>query len=133
MLFFVGGAIALMINGVNVTIPAHYHGSIIGITVALMGLSYYVLEQKYHCLINHRVAKWQIYLYSFGQLMHITGLAWSGGYGVLRKSPGGMLSVKAKISMGLMGAGGLIAIIGGLLFVVICINGVRSPDVRQKG
>jgi cytochrome c oxidase subunit 1 len=34
-----------MIRGVNVVIPAHYHGSIVGITLAFMGLAYVLLPR----------------------------------------------------------------------------------------
>ena len=39
-LFAVGGLLAYMIRGVNVVIPAHYHGSTVGVTLAFMGLAY---------------------------------------------------------------------------------------------
>lgn len=113
-LFFFGGMLGLLISGVNVTIPAHYHGSIVGISIAFMGLCYLALR------IDSRWSKWQPWVYAAGQTMHIIGLAWSGGYGVLRKTPATELSAAAKISMGFMGLGGLVAVIGGLMFVWIC-------------
>lgn len=116
-LFFCGGIIAIMIGGHNVTIPAHYHGSVVGVSVALMGLIYHIIfaqEEEKRARIK------QLYIYSFGQLLHIAGLAWSGGYGVLRKTPGDNFPLDIKIAMGLMGLGGLVAIIGGLMFVLIC-------------
>ena len=61
--------------------------------------------------------------------MHIAGLVWSGGYGVQRKVGGAeqVLRTGGEIAgMGLMGLGGLIAIIGGLLFVVVVIRAVRD-------
>ena len=39
-LFGVGGAIGFAIHGSDVRIPAHYHGSIVGVTIALMGAVY---------------------------------------------------------------------------------------------
>ena len=54
--------------------------------------------------------------------MHMGGLVWSGGYGVERKLAGSeqTLQTTAQIwGMGLMGLGGLIAIIGGILFLII--------------
>lgn len=113
-LFFFGGLLGLLISGTNVTIPAHYHGSIVGVSIAFMGLCYLALQ------IDSLKSKWQPWVYATGQTMHIIGLAWSGGYGVLRKTPAAELSAAAKISMGFMGLGGLVAIIGGLMFVWIC-------------
>jgi len=62
--------------------------------------------------------------------MHITGLVWSGGYGVQRKVAGAeqVLRGTGEIAgMGLMGLGGLVAIVGGLLFVVVMIRAMRRP------
>ncbi|MCC8462412.1 MAG: hypothetical protein LN546_04495 [Rickettsia endosymbiont of Ecitomorpha arachnoides] len=39
-LFLLGGLMAMNITGINVVIPAHYHGSIVGISIACMGYSY---------------------------------------------------------------------------------------------
>jgi len=62
--------------------------------------------------------------------MHIIGLVWSGGYGVQRKVAGAeqvLRSTGEVAGMGLMGLGGLIAIIGGLLFVVVVLQAMRAP------
>jgi heme/copper-type cytochrome/quinol oxidase subunit 1 len=129
VLFAVGGAIGIFISGNNVKIPAHYHGSIVGVTLALMGLVYHLLPQLGYAAPVGRLAAWQPIVYGAGQLMHITGLVWSGGYGVQRKVAGAeqMLRTSGEIAgMGLMGLGGLIAIIGGLLFVVVVIRAVRD-------
>ena len=143
-LFLSGGFIGAIISGVNVTIPAHYHGSTVGISISFMGLSYLICFKKQilpHILSDEGVIKYvynhihdsfnsfastapfyQIYVMLFGQLLHITGLALAGGYGVLRKTPGSEIPISAKIYMGMVGLGGLIAIIGGLMFVYICVK-----------
>ena len=77
------------------------------------------------------MATLQPWLYGMGQLMHIIGLVWSGGYGVQRKVAGTdqVLRSTAEVAgMGLMGLGGLIAIIGGLLFVVVVLRAMRQPQ-----
>ncbi len=43
-LFGIGGLIGFLISGSNVTIPAHYHGSIVGVTLAMMGVCYVLLS-----------------------------------------------------------------------------------------
>ena len=63
-------------------------------------------------------------MYGGGQLLHITGLVWSGGYGVQRKVAGSeqvLRTTQEVAGMGLMGLGGLIAIIGGILFVYVML------------
>ncbi len=128
LLFAVGGALAYLIKGVNVVIPAHYHGSIVGVTLAFMGLSYVLLPKLGFASAEGKMARLQPYVYGGGQLIHILGLAWSGGYGVQRKVAGAeqvLTSLPQKIGMGMMGLGGLIAIIGGIMFVLVCLRAMR--------
>ena len=134
LLFGVGGLIGVFISGNNVKIPAHYHGSIVGVTLALMGLVYHLLPRLGYAAPSGRLATLQPYLYGCGQLMHIVGLVWSGGYGVQRKVAGSdqILRSSGEIAgMGLMGLGGLVAIIGGLLFVVVVIRAVRNAPTPR--
>ena len=129
LLFIAGGILAFMIRGVNVVIPAHYHGSIVGVTLAFMGLAYVLLPRLGYGVVDSRMARWQPYVYGGGQLIHIIGLAWSGGYGVQRKVAGSeqvLLTWQQKTGMGMMGLGGLIAIIGGVLFVLVCLKAIKN-------
>ena len=128
-LFGAGGVIGFLISGSNVRIPAHYHGCIVGVTIALMGLAYLLLPALGYAKPSARLATWQPYVYGGGQLLHIVGLVWSGGYGVQRKVAGSaqVLRTTQEIAgMGLMGLGGLIAVIGGILFVVVVIRAMRG-------
>jgi hypothetical protein len=125
LLFAVGGIIGFLIHGVNVVIPAHYHGSIVGVTLAFMGIAYYLLPKLGYRKPVWKMARVQPYVYGGGQLMHILGLAWSGGYGVQRKTAGsaqGLDSLPEVVGMGMMGLGGLISIIGGILFLVVMLK-----------
>ncbi len=126
-----GGIIGYLISGINVTIPAHYHGVIIGITVGLMGLFYLLLPEMGFAKINEKKAAWQMIFYSLGQFIHILCLAISGGYGALRKSPDGFLSAKAKLFMGMMGIGGAIALIGGIMFIVLIFSSMRVKRINE--
>ena len=122
LLFGAGGLIGLMINGTNVRIPAHYHGAIVGITLAFMGLAYHLLPRMGYARPSPRLARLQPALYGAGQLAHVAGLVWSGGYGVQRKVAGAdqlLRGFEQVAAMGLMGLGGLAAVAGGLLFIVI--------------
>jgi cytochrome c oxidase subunit 1 len=126
LLFGVGGSIGFMISGSTVTVPAHYHGSIVGITIAFMGLSYYLLPQLGFNKVSGRIARWQPGIYGSGQLMHIIGLAWSGGYNVARKSTDAERGFEQVAGMGLMGFGGLISIIGGIIFLVLMYLSLKA-------
>jgi len=132
LLFVAGGVIGLTIHGNNVKIPAHYHGCIVGVTLALMGLVYHLLPQLGWRAPTGRAAVLQPWLYGIGQLLHIIGLVWSGGYGVQRKVAGAeqvLRSTGEVVGMGLMGLGGLLAIAGGLLFVVVVLGAMRRQRV----
>ncbi len=126
LLFGVGGGIGFMISGSTVTVPAHYHGSIVGITIAFMGLSYYLLPQLGFKKVSGKIARWQPGIYGGGQLMHIIGLAWSGGYNVARKSTDAERGFEQVAGRGLMGFGGLVSIIGGIIFLVLMYLSLKS-------
>ncbi len=128
LLFGVGGVIGFMIKGSNVTVPAHYHGSIVGVTIAFMGMTYHLLPHLGFRKITTRIARWQPGIYGGGQLMHIIGLAWSGGYGVQRKTAGAEQDLERFeqiAGMAIMGLGGLISIIGGIIFLVVVYLAIR--------
>ena len=129
ILFGAGGAIGFLISGTNVTIPAHYHGSIVGVTLAFMGLTYHLLPQLGFRAPQVKLARLQPWLYGGGQLLHVLGLVISGGYGVQRKVAGAaqaLDSVGRVTGMGLMGVGGLISIAGGFLFIYVCYRAMWS-------
>ena len=134
-LFLVGGILGFLIAGLDIVIPAHYHGATVGVTIAFMGLTYYMLPRLGFGPIAQRSATWQPYLYGGGQLLHIVGLAWSGGYGVQRKTAGaaqGLDGLGQTAGMGLMGFGGLISVIGGVMFLLIAWRSLRArPQLDQ--
>ncbi|WP_016770098.1 cbb3-type cytochrome c oxidase subunit I [Rickettsia sibirica] len=156
-LFLLGGLIAMNITGINVAISAHYHGSIVGISIACMGCSYLGIGRyQRHCerlkrawqsheVIqklprlsrrhfvpprNDNIINFTFYLLTFGQILHILGLAFAGGYGVMRKDPNSVMPMSAKLLMGMMGGGGVIAIVGGLMFVYICVKVIFFKSIK---
>ncbi|MCP3867350.1 MAG: cytochrome c oxidase subunit I [Gammaproteobacteria bacterium] len=134
ILFGAGGIIGYLISGSNVTVPAHYHGSIVAVTLTFMGLTYYLLPRLGFKTPQGRMVRLQPVIYSVGQLSHITGLAWSGGHGVQRKTAGaaqGLEGIEKIAGMGLMGLGGLIAVVGGVLFLVIVFKSMW-PSEKNK-
>ncbi len=130
VVFGAGGAIGFGIAGAaDVRVPAHYHGCIVGVTLAMMGVAYLLLPRFGFPAPRSRWAAWQPWLYGGGQLLHIAGLVISGGHGVKRKIAGAeqVLRTPAEVfGMGVMGAGGLLAVAGGLVFVVVVVRALRS-------
>jgi len=133
-LFAVGGLTGFLIRGSDVRIPAHYHGSIVGVTLALMGLVYALLPRLGFARPSRRLATLQPLVYAGGQLAHIVGLMWSGGYGVQRKVAGAeqvLRTTQEVIGMGLMGVGGLVAVAGGVLFIVVVLRALAARRHRK--
>jgi hypothetical protein len=134
VLFGAGGLMGFAIDGANTRIPAHYHGCIVGVTLALMGLTYMLLP-RLGWVPPSRLASAQPYLYGAGQLMHVAGLMWAGGHGVQRKVAGAEQVLRTgseMFGMSLMGAGGLVAVIGGLLFVVVIAQSGWRTRARAR-
>lgn len=132
VLFATGGVLGFLVSGLDIVIPAHYHGSTVGVTLAFMGLCYYLLPRLGLGKPPARLAFWQPIIYGSGQMMHIIGLAWTGGYGVQRKTAGlaqGVDRLGEVLGMGLMGLGGLVSVIGGLLFLIVAYSAIRNRRI----
>ncbi len=129
ILFLSGGLVGFLIEGSNTIIPAHYHGSTVGVTLAMMGVAYLMLTSIGGInVLQWKMAKIQPILYGAGQLLHVVGFAIAGTQGVGRKVAGKMdgATELAQAGMQLVRFGGLLAVIGGGLFVVIMIK-ARKP------
>lgn len=130
ILFAIGGGISLMIGDSNTIITAHYHGTGGAISLAFMGLTFHLLPRLGYREPDLKWATIMPYVYGAGQLLHIVGLLWSGGYGVQRKVAGaaqGLQGFAQTAGMGLMGLGGLIAVVGGIMFLVVVFKAMRRP------
>jgi hypothetical protein len=128
LLFAIGGGISLMIRDSNTIITAHYHGTGGAISLAFMGLTFHLLQRLGYREPDLKWATRMPYIYGAGQMLHIFGLLWSGGYGVQRKVAGAAQELHGfaqKAGMGLMGFGGLIAVIGGIIFLVVVFKALR--------
>jgi heme/copper-type cytochrome/quinol oxidase subunit 1 len=120
VLFVYGGMLGVLTIEGNVTIPAHYHGSVVGITIAFMNFIFWLLPKLGCKEIKSSIVRLQIYSYSLGHFLHITGLVWLGGYGALRKVADlpSISSVLARICFIM---GGAVSVGGGMLFVIIVL------------
>jgi hypothetical protein len=129
LLFGVGGIIGFMITGSNVRIPAHYHGSIVGVTLAFMGIAYHILPRLGFRKPSGKWVDRQPIIYGGGQLVWVLAMAYTGGHGVARKTAGtaqGLKSTAEHVAMGIMGLGGVVAIAGGLIFLVVVFRSLKG-------
>jgi cytochrome c oxidase subunit I len=137
LLFGFGGALGFLIDASNTMVPAHYHGCIVAVTLAFMSLSLYLLPQLGFAAPNPRLVLLMPRVYGIGQILHVCGLAFSGGHGVQRKTAGaeqGLESLAQIVGMSVMGIGGLIAITGGVIYLVAVSGTLRRklPATRPQ-
>lgn len=130
VLFIYGGVLGVLTIEGNVTIPAHYHGSVVGITIAFMNFVYWLLPKLGCKEIKSSIVKLQIYAYSLGHFLHITGLVWLGGYGALRKVAD-LPSISSMLARTCFIVGGAISVIGGMLFVIIVLLSLLKSRVHS--
>jgi heme/copper-type cytochrome/quinol oxidase subunit 1 len=99
------------------------------VTLAYMGFAPLLLELCGRRVWSDRLARWQPYLYGVGLVGIMAGMHWAGGHGAPRKTFGfGWANTQALIAMNVMGLGSLLAILGGLVFVV----NIGWPLVRRR-
>jgi cytochrome c oxidase subunit 1 len=100
-------------------VPAHCHGMVGAVTLAYMALTPLLLGLTGRRPLSERWARWQPYLYGVGLLGIMAGMHWAGGHGAPRKTFGfTWANAQALIGMNLMGVGSVLAIAGGLAFVI---------------
>ncbi len=137
MLTLLGFALGAAIRGSNTVVPAHYHASIGGITAAFMTVTYPMLRALGFSISTQklrRAAAWQPASYGIGQAIFASGFALAGLYGMSRKAYGaeqGGRGLAESIGLGVMGVGGLIAVVGGLLFLGIVAAIWRQGSARR--
>jgi len=122
-LTLLGFVLGASIRGSNTMVPAHYHASIGGVTVAFMTITYVLLGAFGFSIATprlRRAAAWQPLVYGVGQMIFACGFALAGAYGMSRKAYGAEQAGRGlaeSIGLGIMGMGGLLAVVGGLLFL----------------
>lgn len=124
-------------------IPGHFHGTVVaGTTLAFMGLTYYVVPLIFRRqLVSKTLATLQVYSFGIGTAILAISMTLSGSYGVPRRhwdvtfataafKPS--FEAPAYVFLGLMALGGLLAIVGGALYVLVTVGSVlfgpRVPD-----
>jgi cytochrome c oxidase subunit 1 len=134
VVFFAGGLLGIFVDGTDTRTPAHYHGVIGGVNVAAMGLVIlFVLPLLERGLVRWKAVRASFWLYGLGQLLHSLGLFIAGGYGAPRKvsdTAPGMDVIGNWIGHVGIGIGGVIAVIGGIMFIWIAGRRVlaRAPQ-----
>lgn len=124
ILFAIGGLLALTIHGSDTRVPAHYHGVIGAVTLCFMAFALVVSSDSGWLAVSQAWKKRQLTLYGVGQTLFASGLFIGGQGGLPRKTFGTaqQLDTALKVTgMSVMGIGGLLAVAGGVIFVVFML------------
>jgi heme/copper-type cytochrome/quinol oxidase subunit 1 len=122
--------------GDDTRVPAHYHGAVTALTLALMAFGYNLFREHGIKVYFEKAAKIQPYIYGIGMLIFISGLFVSGLFGAPRKTYGTDWTDNPIIltALGLMGVGTLLAVIGGIIFVLYAgtsiLKGVKEDGTK---
>jgi len=122
-----GFGLGAAIRGSNTMVPAHYHASIGGVTAAFMTLTYLMMGAFGFSIPTprlRRVAAWQPVVFGVGQMIFAGGFALAGAYGMTRKAYGAEQATRGAIEsagLAVMGLGGLLAVVGGVLFLGVVV------------
>ncbi len=120
-------------------IPGHFHGTVVGgTTLAFMGLSYLLIPSLFRrSLIMPGVAKLQPYIYGIGIAILAIGMMSAGSFGVPRRHyditfSGAPFSFTfdpaIDMFMSMVGIGGILAVIGGVLYIVISLGSILGGE-----
>jgi cytochrome c oxidase subunit I len=128
LLFLLGCVLGALIRAESTMVPAHYHGTVGAVTLAYMALGYRLLPAFGARGNADALRRWQPVLYGAGLMVLALALAWSGWLGVPRKTLHVDVIVQYPAyfaAMGLVGLGGLLAIVGAGLFVLNVVRSLR--------
>ncbi|HJV58083.1 MAG TPA: cbb3-type cytochrome c oxidase subunit I [Methylomirabilota bacterium] len=137
---FLGGVTGVTIGTEQINIiahntlrvPGHFHTTVVGGTaLAFMAVTYYVLP----LIFRKRVAFWglakiQPYLFGIGIVILGMSMIFQGIFGVPRRNwdisaPGAVFQIEyhpvVQLFQATMGIGGLLAIVGGLAYILIAV------------
>lgn len=117
-----GFTLGASIRSANTVVPGHYHASIGAVTAIFMAGAYQFgrIVAPHAWQPAQKWARRQLWLFGGGQAIFALGFALAGIFGAGRKTYGAeqhVRSVGELTGLGVMSVGGLIAVVGGLLFL----------------
>jgi cytochrome c oxidase subunit 1 len=149
---FVGGITGVTVGTEQINIiahntlriPGHFHSTVVsGTAMAFMGLTYYVIP----LIFRKQVAFWplariQPYLFAGGMLVFAIAMTLAGTFGVPRRhwdisftgAPFGFeYSPAADLMLGVTAVGGLVAALGGAIYIVVTVWSVFFGKPLEAG
>lgn len=129
-------------------VPGHFHATVVvGTTLAFMSLTYFLIPVLFRReLAFPRLAQWQPYIFGIGMSMFSLFMMGAGTLGVPRRHwdmtmAGNLLPHEwpgtAYLMVGLMALAGLLAIIGGAIYILVTVwsvffgKRIETPDFKR--
>ena len=125
-------------------IPGHFHATVVsGTAMAFMGVTYYVIPLIFRKQIAfYSLAKIQPYLFAGGMLIFSLCMTFAGTFGIPRRHwdvtfQGAAYSVEyspaVDLLLGIMAVGGLIAAVGGGIYILVTVVSVFFGKPLPEG
>ena len=119
----------------TIYVPGHFHATVvIGTTLAFMSLTYFLIPVLFRKqLMFPTIAKWQPYFFGIGMSVFALAMMGAGTLGVERRhwdmaftnsALGFDYPASAYTMMGIMGASGMVAILGGAMYILVTVASV---------
>ena len=117
----------------TIYVPGHFHATVVvGSTLTFMALTYFLIPTLFKReMIAPTMAKWQPYLFGFSMYFFCLVMMGAGTLGVSRRHwdmafSGNALAYEwpgaAYLMMGLVGISGMVAIVGGAMYIYITVG-----------
>jgi cytochrome c oxidase subunit I len=149
---FVGGITGVTIGTEQINIiahntmrvPGHFHATVVsGTAMAFMGVTYYVIP----LIFRKKVAFWSLakiqpYLFAIGMLIFSMAMSFSGYFGVPRRTQDisftnapfdYQFSPIADVMLAIMAIGGLLAAVGGGIYILVTVWSVFFGKPLDEG
>lgn len=127
-----GFILGACIRSSTTLVPAHYHASLGGVTVAFMTAAYLVCAGAARSGLAAKTiasARRQVGVFGVGQTVFALGFGLGGLYGLGRKTYAGEQHVRSAgeyVGLGIMGVGGLVATVAGVWFLWLVLREMRG-------
>ncbi|MBM3356912.1 MAG: cytochrome C oxidase subunit I [Betaproteobacteria bacterium] len=119
----------------TIYVPGHFHATVVlGTTLAFMAVTYFVIPAIFRREVSFpKMAQWQPYVFTLGMTMVCLFMMGAGTLGVPRRHwditfAGNPLGFEfpgmAFLMMGLMGIGGVLAVVGGAMYLLVTVHSV---------
>jgi cytochrome c oxidase subunit I len=119
----------------TIYVPGHFHATVvIGTTLAFMALTYFLIPVLFRReVIMKGLAKWQPYIFGIGMSVFALAMMGAGTFGVQRRHwdmgfTGAAFGYEypgtAYLMMGIMGVAGVLAVVGGGLYILITVGSI---------